>query len=200
MKHLIGMNDFLNEGFGFGKNFINKALEFIESVKDLFKGVVIPESDLKDIIDSPSINSAVLFNKSYYNQIKHVCDANEDRIKEEYDRIFGTKEICASSIIISVAVMFAFYYAAQKGWLDKIIRKFDKNYHGYPEAGDDWRKKDTNKKSWKEKIFGGKQPAKKVYKPPMNKEARMDEILDKINKVGYKRLTDEEKSFLKNNR
>ena len=51
--------------------------------------------------------------------------------------------------------------------------------------------------SAKDKIFYQTGNRKPFTKTPINKEARVDEILDKINRTGYHFLTDEEKEFLR---
>jgi len=122
MKHIIGINEFLNEGFS--NNFIQKSIKFIERLKDLFDGIEIPEEDLDKLLNSPSIYSSVC-NTGFFKQIKNVYNNNKDRIKQEYDLVFGTNEEFICSLLISVAVMFAFYYAAKKGYLDKLIGKID---------------------------------------------------------------------------
>lgn len=218
MEYLIGINEFLNEGYG--KGFVEKALQFIERVKDLFVNLKLSDIDLQNIADSSSINSAILMNKKFYNQVKDIVNANEERIKKEYDLVFATNEGCGTSIILSIAVMLAFYYASRKGWLDKLFRKFDKNYDsGGDTAGEWW--KTSPKKSWKEKLFGGSKtsPRRRIEEPRQlqyrqdvkpkyvpkeivkdKKELMIDDILDKMRKVGMDGLTPEEKSILKNNK
>jgi hypothetical protein len=192
MKHLVKYDDLLNEGFGFGKGFIKKAMELIEKLKDLFKDVVLSDSEIREIFDNSRLNFAVLKNHRYYNQIKDICNANEERVTKAYNEVFGIKEGFLLCILLSVAVCFFIYYAIQKGWADKIIRKFDPNFRGqggYP--GDNWARASKSKNRG---MFKKEEP-KKIYK---SKQQQVDEVLDKVARVGYKRLSPAEKEILKN--
>jgi hypothetical protein len=188
MKHVIKYDDLLNEGFG--KGFINKAMEFIGKIKDLFEGIKLPESEVREVFDSPRLSIAVVRNPGYYRQIKDICNANEERVTRAYDEVFGIREeISLTSILVSVAVCFFIYYAIQKGWADKVIRKFDPNFRGqegYP--GDDWRRA-------KPKPNPRKEIPRKAYR---TKQEEIDAILDKVNRVGYNGLSAAEKETLRN--
>lgn len=189
MKHIMKYDELLNEGIGFGRGFIKKALEFINKIEDLFTEIVISENDINEFLGSNRLNLAIVKNPGYYKQIKNIYNENKERIDRAYDEVFGLKEEFLTGILISIAVCFFIYYAIQKGWADKVIRKFDPNFRGqggYP--NEEW------------KTAKPKKIKKEPRKIQRNKQQEIDVILDKMSEVGYDGLSPSEKEILKRNR
>jgi len=188
MKHLLERNEFLNEEFSFGKNLLRKSQEFMDEVGDLFTEIFLPNEELERMVDCQSFREGVVNNKSFLKQVREIVDANEPRVMAAYNRVMGVNEQCLSGIIISIAVMVGFYYAMKRGWIDKLLKKIDPKLGRRPGEYDGGYEKEWEKP--KKKAL----PKEKVYK---SKEQRTDEILDKINRRGYRSLSDEEKAYLK---
>lgn len=185
----------INEGFSV--SFIEKSIKFIEKVSYLFKNVSLSEEQIEKFINAPNLRQAISEDKEYLNQIKKILDRNEEVIEPAYEEVFGVKEEFICSILISIAVMVFFYYAQRRGWIDQLLRKIDPKMDarggGYP--GDNFRS--AKKKSWKEKIGLAPPKAKILPKPSVRQsDNKIDAILDKMGKIGYENLSQEEKDYL----
>ena len=197
IEEVLTFNDFKKVNEGFSQSFIERGIQFIEKISYLFKNIQLSDEQIQNFINSPNLKQTISDDKEYLSQIKRVLDRNEDIIEPAYEEEFGIKEEFLCSILISVGIMVFFYYAQRRGWIDKLLRKIDPKMDsrsgGYP--GDNFGS--GKKKSWKEKI-GLAPPKAKILPKPSIKQGnnKIDAILDKMGKVGYNGLSQDEKDYL----
>jgi hypothetical protein len=207
IEEVLTFDNFKKVNEGLSKSFIERSIKFMEKFMYLFKNVQLSDEQMQNFINAPNLKQAIANDKEYISQIKRVLDRNENIIEPAYEEEFGVKEEFLFSILLSLALMVFIIYAQRRGWIDQLLRKIDPKIDSRggcgpggcgPVPGDEWKYKTAKKKSWKER-FGLAPPKAKVLPKPSVKQGdnRVNAILDKMGKVGYDNLSQDEKDYLK---
>jgi hypothetical protein len=197
LDEILKFDEFKKVNEGFSRSFIERSIDFIGKIAYLFKNVQITDEQMRNFLNADNLKRTIADDKKYMSQIKRVIENNEDVIEPAYEEEFGVSEEFLFSILLTVAVMVFFYYAQRRGWIDQLLRKIDPKIDargsGYP--GDNFRT--AKKKSWKEKIGLVPPKTKILPKPSVNQgDSKINVILDKMGKVGYNNLNQDEKDYL----